>query len=58
MDNLTISYKKVLSKRKISAYLKWIHGLSGNYYRVATLPRSFTALKGIIMQSLKSIEQF
>ena len=35
-----------------------MYGLSGNDYRVATLPKAFLIDIGIIIQSLKSIGQF
>ncbi len=35
-----------------------MYGLSGNDYRVAALSKSYLTVKGISMQSLKSIGQF
>ena len=35
---------------------KWTYGHSGNDYRVATLTKSYLSTTGIIMQSLKLIE--
>ena len=40
-----------------SACFKWLYGLLGNNYRVATLPKSYLTVVGIIMQSLNSIGQ-
>ena len=40
-------------KYEISVFKKWI-----NDYRVTTLPILYITVGGIIMQSLKSIEQF
>ena len=42
-------------KSKKSAYFKWTYGLSGNDYKVTTLPKLFIIGIRIISQSLKSI---
>ena len=39
-------------------YFKLTYGLSGNDYRVATLPKAYLIVIGIIMQSVKLIGQF
>ena len=50
--------KKAIKKSKKSTCLKWTYGHFGNYYRVATLSKSYQTTKGITMQSLRSIGQF
>ena len=47
---------KIEAKNKrtlISTCFKWAHGLSGNDYRVETLPKSYLIVIGIILQTLK-----
>ena len=55
---MIISYKKLLSKKLKPACFKWTYGLSSNDYRDATLSKSYITVTVIIMQSLKSLEQF
>ena len=47
----------MLKKLKL-ACLKWTYGHSGNNYRVAMLSKLYLSTTGIIIQSLKSTEQF
>ena len=49
-------YKKIYKKKWKLACFKWPYGIFGNDYRVATLSVSYLSVKGIIIQSLKSIE--
>ena len=53
-----IGHKNLLSKSKKSECFKWTYGLSGNEYRVDTLPKSYLIVIRITMQSFKSIGQF
>ena len=48
----------LLSRKLISIYFKWPYEPSGNDYRVATLPKSYLNVIGIIMENLKLIGQF
>ena len=41
-----------------TGYTKRIYGLSENNHRVATLPKLYLTVIGIIMQSMKSIGKF
>ena len=43
---------------KMSQLPHILSGLSGNDYRVTTLSKFYITVTGIIMQCLKSIEQF
>ena len=45
-------------KLKINQCLKWMYGYSDNDYGVATHSKSYLTLTRLIIQSLKSIEQF
>ena len=56
-NRIIITYRNLLSKSKKSACFNWMYGLSGNDYKVATLPKSYLIVIGIILQSLKSIVQ-
>ena len=58
MNSIIISYKKVAVKKLKIQHILNTHRLSGNDYRVATFPKSYLTVKGIIMQILKSIGQF
>ena len=50
--------KFVVKKSKKSVCFKWTYELFGNDYRVATLPKSYLIVIGIIKQSLISKGQF
>ena len=53
-----MSYKNCFVKvSRKSASFKWIYGISGNDYSVATLYKLYPTNTGFIMQSLKSIGQ-
>ena len=49
---------KIVFKKENNHIKKLKYGLSCNNYRVATLPKLYLTVKGIIMPSLKSLGQF
>ena len=55
---IIIPHKRILTKSKKTACVKCMYGLTGNYFRVATLSKSYLTVTGIIMKSLKWIGQF
>ena len=50
-----IKTMRTTSQNKKLTCVKWTHGLCDNYYRVATLPKSYLIHVIVIMQSWKSI---
>ena len=49
-----MTQKLLLKRLKSNFFLKFTYGLSGNAYRVATLPKAYLTVIGIIIQSFKS----
>ena len=45
-------------RHQATLYYRWRYGLPRNNYRVATFPKSYQHVIGIVMQSLKLIGQF